>query len=380
MRVAIVAGETSGDLLGADLLRALKARVPDLIAEGVTGPALRELGCSTLQDMQALSVMGIAEVAGELPRLLALRKRLLRHWLENPPDVFIGIDAPDFNLGLETRLRSAGVRTVHYVSPTVWAWRPQRVHTIARAADLLLCLFPFEPACYRDVPIKAVFVGHPFAAQIKALDDKARCRQALGIDQDARLLAIVPGSRKGEVGLMGPPLARTVARLRRRLPGLEFMTPAANSKVRQLFEQHLAQGHQSDAVRIVDGRMREVVRAADAAIVTSGTATLETMLLGTPFVVGYKASPVTEWLLRGLGLLKIQHVALPNILAGAEVARELLQDDASPENLSAAATQLLTRPRWAEQQRQLFAPLAAQLDQPSGEIAADAVLELCSAA
>ena len=206
MRVAIVAGETSGDLLAADLLRALKARVPDLIAEGVTGPALRELGCTTLEDMQALSVMGIAEVVGELPRLVALRKRLLQHWLDNPPDVFIGIDAPDFNLGLETRLRSAGVRTVHYVSPTVWAWRPGRVHKIARAADLLLCLFPFEPACYSEVAIKAVFVGHPFAAQIKNLGDKASCREALGIDQDARLLAIVPGSRQGEVGLMGPQL------------------------------------------------------------------------------------------------------------------------------------------------------------------------------
>ncbi len=380
MRVAIVAGETSGDLLAADLLRALKVRVPDLVAEGVTGPALRAQGCDTLEDMQALSVMGIAEVVGELPRLLALRKRLLQHWRENPPDVFIGVDAPDFNLGLETQLRTLGVRTVHYVSPTVWAWRPQRVHKIARAADLLLCLFPFEPACYDGIPIKAVFVGHPFADQVKAVADKAACRQALGLDQDRKVLAVLPGSRGGEVGLMGPVLARAIARLRRRLPGLQFITPAANAKVRGLFEMHLASAHQQDAVTLVDGRMREVVRAADAAIVTSGTATLETMLLNTPFVVAYKASPVTEWLLRGLGMLKIQHVALPNILAGEEVAREFLQDDASAENLSAAATQLLTRPRWAEEQRRLFAPLAETLDQPSGEIAAAAVLELCSAA
>lgn len=380
MRVAIVAGETSGDLLAADLLRALKARVPDLKAEGVTGPALRELGCESLEDMQALSVMGIAEVAGELPRLLALRKRLLQHWRTNPPDVFIGVDAPDFNLGLETRLRAHGVRTVHYVSPTVWAWRPGRVHKIARAADLLLCLFPFEPACYDGLPIKAVFVGHPFADQIKAVPDKAACRAALGLDADDKVLALLPGSRGGEVGLLAPQLARSVARLRRRLPGIRFITPAANAKVRGLFESQLAAHGQQDAVRIFDGRMREVVRAADAAIVTSGTATLETMLLGTPFVVAYKASPITEWLLRGLGMLKIQHVALPNILAGDEIARELLQDDASAENLSAAATQLLTRPRWAQLQRAQFAPLAQQLDQPSGDIAADAVLALCAAA
>lgn len=380
MRVAIVAGETSGDLLAADLLRALKARVPDLKAEGVTGPALRALGCDSLEDMQALSVMGIAEVAGELPRLLALRKRLLQHWRANPPDVFIGVDAPDFNLGLETRLRAHGVRTVHYVSPTVWAWRPGRVHKIARAADLLLCLFPFEPACYDGLPIKAVFVGHPFADQIKAVPDKATCRAALGLDADDKVLALLPGSRGGEVGLLAPQLARSVARLRRRLPGIRFITPAANAKVRGLFESQLAAHGQQDAVRIFDGRMREVVRAADAAIVTSGTATLETMLLGTPFVVAYKASPITEWLLRGLGMLKIQHVALPNILAGGEVARELLQDDASAENLSAAATQLLTRPRWAQLQRAQFAPLAQQLDQPSGDIAADAVLALCAAA
>lgn len=379
MKVAIVAGETSGDLLAADLVQALQQQVPDLSIEGVTGPALRACGAHSLADMQELSVMGIAEVAGELPRLLKLRKRLLAHWLANPPDVFIGIDAPDFNLGLEAKLKATGVKTVHYVSPTVWAWRPQRVHKIAAAADLVLCLFPFEPACYADVPVKAVFVGHPFAQQIKAVPDKRSCRESLGLSMDQRLLAVLPGSRGGEVGKMAPVLTKTMARLRRRMPNLAFVIPAANPKVRALLEASLGPAGIPPDVHIFDGRMREVVRAADAALVTSGTATLETMLLGTPFAVAYKASPFTEWLLRGLGLLKIQHVALPNILAGREVASELLQDEAQPEALSAAACRLLLRHHWAQRQRTAFAPLAQQLDQPSGELGAQAVLQLCSA-
>ncbi len=379
MRVAIVAGETSGDLLGADLIQALQRRLPDLQLEGVSGPALRACGCHSLADMQELAVMGIAEVIGDLPRLLALRKRLLAHWLANPPDVFIGIDAPDFNLGLELKLKAAGVRTVHYVSPTVWAWRPKRVQKIAAAADLLLCLFPFEPDCYADVPIQATFVGHPFADQIKRVPDQAQCRAQLGLNADARILAILPGSRGGEVGQMAPVLVQTMQRLRRRLPGIVFVIPAANAKVRTLIEGHLAAAGLQSEVRMFDGHMREVVRAADAALVTSGTATLETMLLGTPFVVAYKASPFTEWLLRGLGLLKIEHVALPNILAGRAVAQELLQSEAQPDNLSAAACQLLLKPHQVERQRAAFAPLAQLLDQPSGELGADAVMALCAA-
>ena len=379
MKIAIVAGETSGDLLGADLIQALQGRIENLVVEGVTGPALRQLGCESLADMQELAVMGIAEVVGELPRLLKLRKRLLQHWLNNPPDLFIGIDAPDFNLGLEMKLKAAGVKTVHYVSPTVWAWRPKRVHKIARAADLLLCLFPFEPACYDEVPVKAVYVGHPFAEQIKSVPDKAQCRTDLSLAQDQRVLAILPGSRGGEVGKMAPVLVKTIARLRRRMPGLLFLIPAANPKVKTLLQEHLQALQPSPDIIVVDGQMREVVRSADAAIVTSGTATLETMLLGTPFLVAYKASPFTEWLLRGLGMLKIKHVALPNILAGDEVARELLQDDANPEELTAAACALLLRHHWADKQRRTFSPLAEQLDQPSGELGADAVMALCSA-
>lgn len=379
MRVAIVAGETSGDLLGADLLMALRRRVPDLVAEGVTGPALREAGCETLEDMQALSVMGISEVVGELPRLLRLRRRLLAHWIANPPDVLIGVDAPDFNLGLERRLKQRGVRTVHYVSPTVWAWRPGRVKTIAASADLLLCLFPFEPDCYAGTPIKTRFVGHPFAAQIRAVPDRATCREALDLEVDAPILAVLPGSRLGEIRALGDTLVAALRRLRTRLPLLQMVVPAANARVGQAFAERLEAAGLRDAVRIIDGRMREVVRAADAALVTSGTATLETMLLGTPFAVAYKASPFTEWLLRGLGLLKIQQVALPNILAGREVAWELLQDEASPEQLALAAWQLLTRPHLVEAQLKAFAPLAQTLDQPSGELAAEAVMSLCAA-
>lgn len=379
MKLAIVAGETSGDLLGADLLHALRQLCPEIVAEGVTGPALRAAGCDSLEDMQSLSVMGIAEVVGELPRLLKLRRRLVRHWMENPPDVLIGIDAPDFNLGLEHRLKARGVRTVHYVSPTVWAWRPGRVNTIARSADLLLCLFPFEPACYAETAIRCEFVGHPFASQIQSVADKAACRAALELDPQAQILALLPGSRMGEVRQLGPTLVATVAELLQRHRGLQIVVPAANPSVQQAFGSLLTAAGLGNQVRLVAGQMREVVRAADAAIVTSGTATLETMLLGTPFVVAYKAAPFTAWLLRGVGLLKIDHVALPNILAGREVAAEFLQADADPASLASAAYVLLRRPHLAAQQLDAFAPLAAQLDQPSGELAARAILDLCAA-
>lgn len=380
MRIAIVAGETSGDLLAADLLQALRVRWPDIRAEGVTGPALREAGCETLEDMQALSVMGIAEVLGDLPRLLRLRKRLFNRWKSDPPDLLIGIDAPDFNLGLERRLKALGVKTVHYVSPTVWAWRPGRVHKIARSADLLLCLFPFEPACYVDTPVKAHFVGHPFARQIEQVPDKAACRQAFALEQDVPVLALLPGSRRGEIRQLGETLLAALEELLRRQPHVQILVPVANARVREALLPLLAKTPGLErAVRLIDGRMRELVRAADAAIVTSGTATLETMLLGTPFVVAYKASPFTEWLLRGLGLLRIQHVALPNILAGREVALELLQQDAHPSNLAAAAYRLLNQPALAQAQRDVFLPLARQLDQPSGELGAAAIAELCSA-
>lgn len=376
MKVAIVAGETSGDLLAADLVRALQTHHADIEFEGVTGPALRELGVDSLADMQELSVMGIAEVLGDLPRLLKLRQRLRQHWLKNPPDIFIGVDAPDFNLSLERSLKQAGVKTVHYVSPTVWAWRPKRVHKIAAAADLLLCLFPFEPDCYQDVAVKAVYVGHPFAAQVKSVAGKAACRDALQLPVNDKLLAVLPGSRGGEVSKLAPIMVRTMARLRRRMPGLQFAIPIANRKLRGTIEAELAFLGAHEDVHLIDGQMREVVRAADAAMVTSGTATLETMLLGTPFVVAYRASEFTAWLLRGIGMLKIQHVALPNILAGDEVARELLQDDANPEELGAAVAQLLMKPHWVVRQREIFAPLARQLDQPSGELGARAILEL----
>lgn len=379
MRVAIVAGETSGDLLAADLLQALRRRHPQLSAEGVTGPALRAVGCSTLDDMQALSVMGLTEVLKDLPRLWQLRASLLAHWQAAPPDVFIGVDAPDFNLGLERRLKSSGVLTTHYVSPTVWAWRPGRVKTIAAAADLLLCLFPFEPACYAGSGLDARFVGHPFAAQIAALPGRETLRAQLGLGANELVLAVVPGSRLGEIAKLGRVIAMAVARLRRRLPQLRLVAPAANPAVKAAFLQALEAAGISDGVTVYDGQLRELVGAADLALVTSGTATLETMLLGTPFVVAYRTAAVTAWLLRSAGLLKIDQVALPNILAAAEVAPELLQQAATPENLAAACFQLLTRPHLAAAQRERFAPLAIELNRPSGELAAAAISERCTA-
>ncbi len=378
MRVGIVAGEASGDLLAAGLIKAMRDQHGDLEIEGVAGPALEAVGCQVLAPMSELAVMGITEVVAELPRLLALRRRLRSHWLENPPDVFIGVDAPDFNLGLETRLKRAGIRTVHYVSPTVWAWRPGRVKSIARAADLVLCLYPFEPQCYAQVPVRAEFVGHPFAEEIASEPERAQARDKLGLGVTDQVVAVLPGSRHGELARLGGTLADTIAWLHRRLPAARFVVPAASAELGTIFQTHCRRAGVAGQVRIVAGRARAVLRAADVALVTSGTATLETMLLGTPFVALYRAAPFTAWLMRNAGLLKIPQVAMPNILAGAEVAPEFLQEAADAPLLGAAVYQMLTRPHLRAHQEQRFRPICRSLHRATSATAASAVFALCA--
>lgn len=375
MRVAIVAGESSGDQLAAGLMRALRERVPGVSFEAVAGPKMREQGCDLIADADELAVMGIAEVLPEVRRLWKLRRSLIKHWRANPPDVFIGVDAPDFNLGLEKALKKAGVPTVHYVSPTVWAWREGRVHRIAEAANLVLCLFPFEPQCYREVTVDARFVGHPFAQAMRELPMAMEAREKLGCPRTGPLVALVPGSRRGEVGMVGPAMLSAAAKLQQALPQLRFVLPAASAERRVQLEE-LLRSHPALKVQMIDGDMRMALRAADAAWVTSGTATLEALLAGTPMAVVYRASALTNFLLRKLGLLKSRFVSLPNVLAARAVVPEFLQEQAEVSALVRAMQLLLTNAGARQAQLEAFAESAAQLDQPTDQRAADAVLEL----
>ncbi|NKF23194.1 lipid-A-disaccharide synthase [Solimonas marina] len=343
LKIALVAGEISGDLLGGALVEALRARLPNAQFYGVTGPQMEAAGCTSIASIDTLSVMGLAEVLPALPRVLRLRRELLRRFSADRPDVVIGLDAPDFNLGLERRLRGQGIRTVHVVSPTVWAWRAGRTQTIDKAVDRILCLFPFEPAFYEQHGVhgKAVYIGHPLADQLDAETTPAMGRAALGLPADGLTVAVLPGSRGSELKYLAEPFARAAALLAARRPGLRFVTPIAKASLRAGMEAAIATHAPGLDWTLVDGRSRDVMRAADAVLIASGTATLECMLLGRPMVVSYRGSPITAWLLLSAGLLKTKYVSLPNLLADEPVVPEILQKQATPEALSDAVDALL---------------------------------------
>ena len=354
MRIGVIAGEASGDYLGAGLLAALRARpgVGEISAEGVTGPQLRAAGCRTLFDIDQLSLLGVAEVVRALPRVLRMRRALIAHFIAAAPDVVVGIDAPDFNLGVERALRAAGIPTVHYVSPTVWAWRSGRVRTIARSVDCMLTLFPFEQAVYRQAGVDVAWVGHPLADEIPLqLERPAGDTARRG---DGHTIAVLPGSRSSELRYLAVPFARTVAWLHQRQPSLRFVAPMASAAAREVFAAALAEHAPSAAVRLVDGRSREVMANADAVLAACGTAALEAMLLKRPMVVAYRISGLTHALLRWLRLIKIDHYSLPNLLAAACPAdsvpadrrshlpvREFIQDEVDPAKMGAALRDLL---------------------------------------
>jgi len=373
MKVALVAGEASGDILGAALIRGLRARFPRATFYGVAGPRMREAGCEAIESIEALSVMGLTEVLRHLPRLLKLRAALVKRFSQDRPDLYIGIDAPDFNLGVERRLKARGLRTVHVVSPTIWAWRPDRVHGIGRAADLVLCLYPFEPALYEKHGIRAAFIGHPLADQLDDRTTPAQARRGLGLAEAGPVVAVLPGSRGSELHYLSEPFAATAAWLHPRLPGLRFVAPIARPDLRPLFEQTLAR-HPGPSWQLLDGQSRQAMQAADVVLLASGTATLECLLLGRPMVVSYKASPTTAWL--GYRLVKIPHVSLPNILSREPVVPELLQADARPELLGAELFCLLRHAVLRERQLERFGEVRAQLRQDAGARAAAAIGDL----
>ncbi len=378
LRVAIVAGETSGDALGGALMAALRERWPQIEFRGVAGPAMRAAGCEALADAHELAVMGLIEPLKHLPRLLRLRAMLIRRIADWMPEVFIGIDAPAFNLGLAGRFKSLGIATVQYVSPQVWAWRQGRVRTIARRCDLVLCLLPFEPAFYADHAVRAEFVGHPLADQIPLQPERARARAALGLAAGQSVVALLPGSRVGEVQRLAGPFIGAAIDLSARHPGLQLLAPMAGAPVRAQFELALAAapGAQRLNLRLLDGQARSALTAADAALIASGTATLEALLCRCPMVVAYRVGALTALLLRTLKLVRLPYFSLPNLLAGEELAPEFLQRAASHRNLSAAIERALADSPRREYLQQRFQAVHESLRAGGAARAAQAVLQL----
>jgi lipid-A-disaccharide synthase len=379
LKVGLVAGEASGDTLGAGLIEAIRRRRPDAQFFGVAGPRMVAAGCVAWQPSDRLAVMGLFEILGALPGLVSLRREVRRRFLESRPHVFIGVDAPEFNLGLAAKLKAAGVTTVQYVSPQVWAWRQGRVANIARAVDLVLCLLPFERQFYRDHAIRAEFVGHPLADQIALEVDRGAARSRLGLAADARVVAVLPGSRRGEVERLGGDFAETLTWLKRRRPEMQFIAPMANPAVRQIFARALARRAPDIPVKLLDGEAQLALAAADVALVASGTATLETTLTGRAMVVAYRLGWLTSFVLRRLGLMKAPFFAQPNLLAGRRIVPELFGPEVTPERLG---TELLgfmdDRQRVAELER-VFSDIHVQLRRGASDRAAEAVLALIEA-
>ena len=379
-RFALVAGETSGDQLGAGLVDALKQRYPDAQFAGIGGDAMRAAGVETWFDAGELAVMGLAEVLRELPRLLRLRRELRRRVLAWRPDAFIGIDAPDFNLGVERWLKRRGISTVHYVSPSVWAWRESRAARIGRSADRVLCLFPMEPAIYHRHGVDAQFVGHPLADAIPLEPDRGGAREALGIAFHAPVLAVLPGSRLGEIERMLPAFLEAAALVARELPDLQLLIPAANPACRAAIRYALdSSPFPVPRVLLLDGQARQAMIAADVVLLASGTAALEAMLCKRPMVVGHRIAPATHRIVRGLGLLKSEHVSLPNVLAGEALVPELLQDACTADALAGAVLRWFREPEAVAALRPRFRALHEQLRRDASQRAADAIAGLVDA-
>jgi len=376
-RIALIAGEASGDLLGAGLIAALRERFAHAEFAGIGGASMREAGLDTWHDASELAVMGLSEVLRHLPRLVRLRRSLRARLLDWKPEVVIGIDAPDFNLGLERWLKRRGIRTVHYVSPSIWAWRQGRAAKIGHCADLVLCLFPMEPAIYAQHGVDARFVGHPLADLLPLEPDRKSARQALNLPMDAPILAVLPGSRLGEIERLGTVFIETAARVAAQIPGLTVVIPAANPACHSALTRLLAK-HPLPNVRLLHGQSREAMIASEIVLLASGTATLEAMLAKRPMVIGYKLSPMTARIVRALGLLKTDRYSLPNVLAGEMIAPELMQEACTPERLSRAVLRWFTEPETAAALQPRYLELHQMLRQNASHSAAAAIAGLIS--
>ncbi|EGR0657595.1 lipid-A-disaccharide synthase [Vibrio cholerae] len=372
LRIGIVVGELSGDTLGEGFIKAIRARYPDAEFVGIGGPKMNALGCQSLFDMEELAVMGLVEVLGRLPRLLKVKAELVKYFTANPPDVFVGIDAPDFNLRLELSLKQAGIKTVHYVSPSVWAWRQNRIHGIAAATHLVLAFLPFEKAFYDKFNVPCEFIGHTLADSIPLASDQLAARQLLGLDEQRRWLAVLPGSRGSEMKMLAEPFIATCQKLQARYPDLGFVVALVNAKRRAQFEQAWQQVAPELNFVLVDDTARNVITAADVVMLASGTVALECMLLKRPMVVGYRVNAFTAFLAKRL--LKTPYVSLPNILAGEELVKELLQDHCTVDNLYHEVSRLLESDNQALMDK--FTEMHQWIRKDADQQAAQAVLHL----
>ncbi|MDP2536153.1 lipid-A-disaccharide synthase [Alteromonas stellipolaris] len=338
LRIAMVAGEPSGDVLAAGMVGELKRLYPDAIIEGIGGPNMQAQGFHSLFDMETLSVMGLVEVLSHLPAILKVKKALLAYFSDNPPDIFVGIDAPDFNLRVEKDLKAKGIKTIHYVSPTIWAWREKRVHKIAKAAGRVLGLFPFEQQVYDKYDVPYTFVGHTMADSIALTPDQKASRNTLNLPIDKSVLAVLPGSRRGEVDTLLPIFIDTMEKIAAQRPDIEFVIPAANMHRLEQINSMLKEAKNVTErlpIHVTEGTSRDAMIASDVILLASGTATLEAMLCKRPMVVAYKLSPITYKIMQRL--YKAPFFALPNLLANEALVPELLQDDVNPDTLSQQA-------------------------------------------
>jgi len=372
-RIAMVAGEASSDQLAAHLIAALQARLPDVRFFGIGGPKMQRAGFESYWPADMLSVRGYAEVIRHYRAITRMRRQLLRRLLDEKPDVFIGVDGSDFNLWLERKLKDAGIPTIHFVSPSIWAWRRERIDKIIRSVVHILALYPFEPALYRDTPVKCTYVGHPLADVIPLAIDRKSVRERLGVPQDRPVVALLPGSRQSELHFMAETFIETARRLLATQPQLLFLVPLVSRETRKQFETALWKlDAESLPITLMFGHAADAVAASDVALVASGTATLETALVGRPMVIAYKMSPWSWRLMRGMRYLP--WVGLPNILAGRYVVPEFLQDEANPDNLAQAIGNLLRDRQATAAVGRVFDGVHRLLRQDTASRAAEAVL------
>jgi len=379
LTIGMVAGEPSGDALGLHLIQALRRHLPQARFTGIGGPGMESAGFQTLVPMEKLSVMGFVEVLRHLPELYGVRRRLLAHFLNERPRLFVGIDAPEFNLGLELKLRTAGVPTAHYVSPSIWAWRAGRIHKIRRAVSKMLVLFPFEAKLYERAGVPVAYVGHPLADLLGKFPAPAAVREQLRLPAAAKVVALLPGSRVNEVKRLADLFVATAGRITESVPGVQFLVPFVSRETRDLFETALYRREIGELnMNMMFGHAHEAMAAADVVLAASGTATLEAALLKRPMVITYKAAPFSAFLHRRLTYLP--YVGLPNVLAGRFVVPEFLQDEATPENLAQAVINLLFDSVMRQRLESHFETLAAELRRDAANAAAEAVLPLLNGA
>lgn len=381
LRIGIVAGESSGDILGAGLMRAMRQLHPSIHFEGIGGPLMIAEGFDSHFPMERLSVMGLIEPLKRLPELLRIRKSIKQHFSSNRPDLFIGIDSPDFTINIEAALKRQGILTAHYVSPSVWAWRQGRVKTIAKAVDRVLTLLPFEADFYQQHSVPVTFVGHPLADQFTNDDDvlaeqQQSARESLGVNPDDTLIALMPGSRGGEVNQLAPPFIETARWCLYQRSDLKFIIPAANPHRQQQLQAVLDNQAKGLPITLVDGQSKAVMNAADAVLIASGTTTLEALLLKKPMVVAYRLGGITYWIVSKL--FKAPYFSLPNLLAGEELVPELLQEEVRPEMLGPLLLERL-HPEKQQSLKQRFTAIHTQLQQNASDRAADVLLKMIEA-